>query len=812
MGYNARIERFRDHEYPMLRDSIYLDHAGTTPYSKSLIDKFGQDMTTNLFGNPHSASAPSQLSTSRIEDVRFRVLEFFNARPDEFDVVFVANATAGIKLVVEGMRGHAPNGFDYVYHYASHTSLVGVREEARHSLCLDDQQVNQWRLGHCPISNDTPPRPILFGYPGQSNMDGRRLPRVWANDVRSVNAPEASRRVYTLFDAASLAASSPLDLGASDTAPDFTVVSFYKIFGFPDLGALIVRHQAFSVFDSRRYFGGGTVDMVVCMREQWHASKSAFLHARLEDGTLPVHSIVALGAALDVHDQLFGSMCEVAAHVAYLSRRLRRGLQSLRHGNGTQVCKIYAPDLEGVEYYPMGPVVAFNLRSHLGAWVSLAEFEKLAASKNLHVRTGGVCNPGGIASALSLQPWELKENFSSGFRCGTENDIVAGKPTGVIRASLGAMSTISDVDQFVAIIGEFYRDAAIPQVDASPSPPPEAPADLSVESIWIYPIKSCGGFEVPRAVDWEVRPEGLAWDREWCLVHRGSGQALSQKRHPRMCLIRPYIDLEHGKLRVVFADPQSGHLPKEISIPLSSNPALFRRQSVSSRVCGEEIYAQTYSSVEVNGFFSNILGVQCMLARFPPGGQGKSMRHSKAHLQQHQTIAQRVASIRIPGLLPAPRASPSPPDSDAEGTARRILLSNESPILAINLASLDELNRHIGERGGRPVSPAVFRANVVISSSKPVYAYAEDSWRTLRIGQQQFSMLGSCRRCNMVCINQDTADKSEEPFVSLAKTRRFNGRVYFGNHMGHCPSVEVATREAQYPTIRVGDPVQADTG
>ena len=108
----------------------------------------------------------------------------------------------------------------------------------------------------------------------------------------------------------------------------------------------------------------------------------------------------------------------------------------------------------------------------------------------------------------------------------------------------------------------------------------------------------------------------------------------------------------------------------------------------------------------------------------------------------------------------------------------------------------------------------MFRANVVIGASNPdsaQHAYAEDDWRTLRIGyKQQFKMLGSCKRCNMVGINQETAEKSEEPFVTLSKTRRFDGKVFFGNHMGHVPSADGLTREAQYPTIRVGDVVQPD--
>jgi molybdenum cofactor sulfurtransferase len=61
----------------------------------------------------------------------------------------------------------------------------------------------------------------------------------------------------------------------------------------------------------------------------------------------------------------------------------------------------------------------------------------------------------------------------------------------------------------------------------------------------------------------------------------------------------------------------------------------------------------------------------------------------------------------------------------------------------------------------------------------------------------------------MICIDQDTAVKNEEPFVTLAKTRRFDGKIFFGSHMCHISSIS-PTKEGQYPTIRVGDLVAID--
>jgi molybdenum cofactor sulfurtransferase len=789
--------------------TTYLDHAGTTLYAKSLIERFSADMISNLYGNPHSASNSSQLTTRRIEDIRLRLLRLFNADPEKFDVVFVANATAGIKLVVEAFRDQ-DNGFWYGYHRDSHTSLIGVRETAvQHRCFTSDAEVHQWM----EESANKGDRPGLFAYPAQSNMNGRRLPLYWSRCIRQAKKGV----VYTLLDAAALVSTSPLDLSDVEYAPDFTVLSLYKMFGFPDLGALIVRKASSSVFDRRRYFGGGTVEMVVCLKEQWHAKKLDTLHERLEDGTLPIHSIMALDAAMDVHQELYGSLKSVSEHTTTIAARLYNDISSLRHGNGLGACQVYKdPTSTYGDANTQGPIIAFNIRNQLGGWVSNAEVEKLAAVKNLQLRTGGLCNPGGVASSLNLVPWEMKENFSAGQRCGNDNDIFRAKPTGMIRVSLGAMSTSKDVITFVEFLREFFVHES-PLLDTPPLTPlseePPTRSNLHVESLSIYPVKSCAAFSVPPGKAWEVRREGLAWDREWCLVHQGTGAALSQKRYPKMALIRPSIDLDVGVLRIqLVGSLRDATLIHEIMVPLSADPRMFSVEDVykeaNAKVCGEFIQAKTYRSTEISAFFTQALGVACHLARFPAVGNGTgsmaSPRHSKAHLQKHQ----KSRSMQVPGAFPdACLLTP--------GTvvSKPILLSNESPILTISRSSLNRLNELIKAEGGKAAQPDVFRANVVVAQNLDCppgaeQPYAEDNWRFLQIGQQYFEMLGACRRCQMVCVDQHTAERNQEPFVTLSKTRRFDGRVYFGEHTCHVPMEDIWSPLVQNPTIMIGDPVR----
>ena len=769
--------------------ATYLDHAGTTPPPKSLLEDFSKQMTSTLFGNPHSASSSSQLSTRRIEDIRLRVLQFFQADPDCFDLIFVANATAGIKMVMEAFQ-EQEGGFWYGYHKDAHTSLIGVREAAKagHHCFTSDDEVEAWL--HARDSDSAflcQDEIALFAYPAQSNMNGRRLPLEWTGRLRS---SRQSTNSYSLLDAAALVSTSPLDLSNPSQAPDFTVLSFYKIFGFPDLGALIVLKESGSILRRRLYFGGGTVEMVTCGKENWHIRKQGSLHNQLEDGTLPIHSIIALDSALDVHAKLYGSVENIASHTGLLAQRLYQDLLALHHYNGMRVCKIYKdPSSSYFECERQGPIIAFNLKNSRGEFISNTEVEKLANIRNIQIRSGGLCNPGGIASSLELEPWEMERNFSAGQRCGGENDIMDGKPTGSLRVSLGAMSSLQDILIFVDFVKEFFVEHLSTR-NTTMEPCHETPS-FYVESLMVYPIKSCGGWPVPMDVSWDIREEGLAWDREWCVVHQGTRTALSQKKYPVMSLLKPKIDLANGLLRILYHGPIPPKHPSEITVPLSADPTVFTNHDnpvpfPTSEVCGDDVAAQIYSSPTIAAFFTSLIGTPCTLARFQPATPGLSSRHTKAHLNV-----------------------PSNPQ-----IKHPILLSNESPILVISRSSINRLNEHIkqGAAGSKAAHASVFRANLVLAEqlihSGNERPYIEDSWEELRIGDEEgvkLDVLGGCRRCQMLCVDQMTAEKNEEPFVTLAKTRRKQGKIFFGVHA----ALTEGSRKKQTARIKIGDKVKA---
>jgi molybdenum cofactor sulfurtransferase len=774
-----------------------------------MIEEFSRQMTSNLFGNPHSMSSSSQLSTQRTDDVRLRVLQFFNADPEEYDLVFVANATAAIKLVADCLRDSDHRGFWYGYHADSHTSLVGVRELSYmgHQCFQTDTEVDTWITG-IPSIQTTAPR--LIAFPAQSNLDGHRLPLRWCKEVRSASGKNGGN-VYTLLDAASFLSTAPLDI--SSVAPDFTALSFYKIFGFPDLGALIIRKSAAPVLQGRRYFGGGTVDMVIASGVQWHAKKESSIHERLEDGTIPFHNIIALDAALETHKRLYGSMANISTHCAFLAKRFYDRISGLTHWNQTKVCHVYQAN--GVYGCPttQGPIIAFNIRNSLGKWAPKTEVEKLATVQNIQIRTGSVCNPGGTASALGWKGQDLRRHYSTGLRCGDAHDIIGGKPTGILRVSLGAMTNMKDIDSMVEFIEEFFVEKIPPVVALNP---PVKETDFVerhfyVESLSVFPIKSCGAFKIPEGRRWEIRREGLAWDREWCLIHQGTNAALNQKRYPRMALIRPAIDLDRGILRI-----SCGVLTEQVSLEISlawEDTTLISTSSCtndkrSSTVCGDQISLHAYSSPVVSAFFSDFLGVPCTLARFPSQTASRYSRPPRLPWKN------RFRKFIMPGSFP-----PDLPPPVREANQKPLLLSNEMPILVVSRSSVNRLNESIkansrqGNGGNKAVAADVFRGNIVVAErlaklSDAEQPYAEDHWSTIRIGPTQLrvDVLDACQRCQMVCIDQFTGLRSQEPFSTLAKTRNMNGKVCFGKYAALAPAeAEGFESQPDDRTVMIGD-------
>lgn len=282
-----------------------------------------------------------------------------------------------------------------------------------------------------------------------------------------------------------------------------------------------------------------------------------------------------------------------------------------------------------------------------------------------------------------------------------------------------------------------------------------------------------------------------------------------------MCLIRPSIETDKGVLRITCgAISSSDQMSLEISLGWEDTNLISTSfcQSSTKRpitVCGDPVALHAYTSPAVSAFFSDFLGVPCTLARFPSQTGNRYARQPR----MSNTWSSRIRKLIMPGSFPLE----SPPARGSEEVP--IKLSNESPILLISRSSVNRLNETIkasNKHGNsKAVAADVFRGNIVVAErlahrGDVEQPYAEDRWSSLRIGpaQLRFDALDACQRCQMVCIDQFTGVRRDEPFSTLAKTRNINGKVSFGRYSALSAEEEgLDTETVDHRTIMVGDVV-----
>lgn len=133
-------------------------------------------------------------------------------------------------------------------------------------------------------------------------------------------------------------------------------------------------------------------------------------------------------------------------------------------------------------------------------------------------------------------------------------------------------------------------------------------------------------------------------------------------------------------------------------------------------------------------------------------------------------------------------------------------LSNESQYLLISRPSVQELLSKIKKRQSNENEAGEqidlenlvhrFRANLIVDGG---IGYEEDSWEQIQIGRHRFMGQGGCTRCQMICLDQETGQRSKEPLRTLAVSR--GRKIPFGIHVRNDAHAEGAR-------LRVGDIVQ----
>lgn len=260
---------------------------------------------------------------------------------------------------------------------------------------------------------------------------------------------------------------------------------------------------------------------------------------------------------------------------------------------------------------------------------------------------------------------------------------------------------------------------------------------VSLTGLRRYPVKSCRGADVARAV---VQRAGLTGDRRWMLV-RDDGAMVTARTHPRLVLVAPTPAADGLRLTGPGLPPLTVPVPEGEPVP-----ARVHRWDTAGVPAGPA----------ADAWFSELLGDPVRLI----------------HLDD-----------------PARRR----PDPDFSLDDDRVSYADGYPLLLASTASLHALDALVADgpnAAEAPLPMTRFRPNAVVDGAP---AWAEDGWRRIRIGAAEFRVAKGCARCVLTTVDPDTAVKGREPMATLARHRRFDGKVWFGvNLIPDDPGAEIA--------------------
>ena len=454
------LDELRAREYTRLdtQRQVYLDYTGGGLYAESQLRDHLALLRDGVLGNPHSHNPTSLAATALVERARAKVLDFFNASPQEYVAIFTANASAALKLVGESYPFSRDSR--YLLTFDNHNSVNGIREFARARgadvrylpVQPPDLRVNeaelaaQWKAVQPGANN-------LFAFPAQSNFSGVQHPLAWVEEAHAAGWD-------VLLDCAAFAPTNRLDL--SRVRPDFVPLSFYKMFGYPTgVGCLLVRKPALAKL-RRPWFAGGTITIASVQGAGWH-----HLHEGVEafeDGTVNYLNLPAVEQGLR-HLEAVG-LEAIHTRVACLTGWLLQQMAALRHANGTPLVRLYGP----TKSERRGGTIAFNLFDQAGKPFIYRQVEEQAGRAGISLRTGCFCNPGAGEAAHGLTHAQMAPCFVGGEALSYEQFFQRlqredGVYASTVRVSMGLVSNFADVYRFVELLQSFL-DRRAAEVEA----------------------------------------------------------------------------------------------------------------------------------------------------------------------------------------------------------------------------------------------------------------------------------------------------------------------------------------------------------
>ena len=244
---------------------------------------------------------------------------------------------------------------------------------------------------------------------------------------------------------------------------------------------------------------------------------------------------------------------------------------------------------------------------------------------------------------------------------------------------------------------------------------------ITLSELAIYPIKSTAQIALSTV---KMSPFGLDMDRRWMLIDE-SGVMLTQRKHPRMCLIQCSIE----EPCLVITAPGMNVLKIPLKHSNRNIKATVWEDTCNAFECGNEAAK----------WFTLFLKTSTRLVYFPDN---------------------EVRQV----------------DLDYADQGDITAFSDGFPYLLISQASLDDLNSRLVT----PVEMKRFRPNLVVSGTD---AFAEDGWKKIQIGDITFNLVKPCSRCSIPSIDPNTANKSAEAVKTLAGYRMRENKIFFGQNV-----------------------------
>ncbi len=291
--------------------------------------------------------------------------------------------------------------------------------------------------------------------------------------------------------------------------------------------------------------------------------------------------------------------------------------------------------------------------------------------------------------------------------------------------------------------------------DATPAAPVRD-VQARIARLFVYPVKSCAGVEVPEVLLTET---GLEFDRAWMVVDE-TGLFVTQRELPRMALIRP--QLKH--LEMVLRAP--GMLALHIALDTVEEP-------VQVQVWNDTVKAYDMGDVAAQ-WFSDFLN-----AERPAGAPARALR-----LVRFDPEHPRLSSKRWSGEVDAQTQF-------ADGFA----------VLVLGQSALDGLNARLQAAGHAAVGIERFRPNIVLEG---LDAHDEDRLDVLHIataeGGARLKMAKPCPRCPIPNIDPATALASPEVGDAMQAYRALevvDGAIAFGMNAFVLDGIDHALRPGQ---------------